>query len=184
MHQINKSDEFINYLIINYSNQAYKSSGKAYDYIKNELQIIQNYLCAYTELDLSSSGEIEHWDSKIKHTDGYNPYNIFYASAGTNRNKGTKTIYKLKPNTDSVNLICFNTDSFEYEPNFENFDKEICQDIINLGINETSLKRNRRNKLSKYKERITKENNISDPDFKDFPTAVKVIQAEFQKTQN
>jgi len=180
MRYLIKPDTFVSYLVDDFSDIPYTSSGTAYEYCKTNLRSIQNGLCAYTEISLGASSQIDHWDPVIKFIDGFNPHNLFMISSGINLQKRTRKPNILKPDDSKnppQNLISYNITLNEFYALKTELYEKVKEDIEILGLNEINIVTERKNKIKKWFESV-RLLGFRDPDFEDFPTAVEFYKQE------
>ncbi len=193
------------------------SNNKFYKDVKFDLLRCQNGLCAFTEMRLCNTdfltddywkdgryqyvkgkteadGQIEHFDSTLKKTQGWLWNNLFVSDSGTNNRKRTNSIDNiLKPDLDDydpLERMEFDIDDNVYIAHTQNYSedeqKRINEMIKTLGINYPGAVWTRRKRfLNKVKKEIELGVfELSEYIDTEFPTVVRVLDQLFNQKIN
>jgi len=193
----------------------YYSGHKFYPDVKFALLKCQNGLCAYTEMKLcqkkflidahwkegryfleeqKTSGDIEHFDSTLKETQGWLWDNLFVVESETNKHKSTQVVDNiLKPDLedyDPLERMEFDIELNVYIANTENNSakkqRRINAMIETLGINFPGAVQTRR---KPFLNRILKQIELgvfelSEYIDDEFPTLVRFLNQQFNQKIN
>ena len=173
-----------------YDREKQTNNSNVKNLIRNSLLLMKNNLCAYTEMLITDAAEIDHWNPKLKHTDGYEFSNLFAVHSAPNKTKSNLTPpIHLKPDEDDYSpekYLDYDIikDLFIPKNDLNDEFKIVIQNEIDiLGIN--SILSTRKSRLGSVKSfaNVSKIKGLTlevlFQTFPDFPTAKKFFLSKF-----